>query len=149
MYPLWIEKIPIFVLSAGKTYLGIQIARLLVHNLKKCARLGKAHPTHQFAPMRSHEHRPILCLCYTNHALDQFLMGLIESGIKSVVRVGGKIRRDELKEYDIKNIRRKHSQGIEEYVKDIKDLGSDLDMSSEKIQRLFRWATRSFKQFTV
>jgi len=35
---------------------------------------------------------PILCICYTNHALDQFLEGLIESGIpiNNVIRVGGR-----------------------------------------------------------
>ena len=34
----------------------------------------------------------ILCLCYTNHALDSFLLGLIESGAvedTDIVRVGG------------------------------------------------------------
>lgn len=33
---------------------------------------------------------PILCVCFTNHALDQFLEGLLDAGIEGVVRVGGR-----------------------------------------------------------
>ncbi|KNE64930.1 hypothetical protein, variant [Allomyces macrogynus ATCC 38327] len=41
---------------------------------------------------------PVLVLCYTNHALDQFLEALLDHGIKSVVRVGSKPS-DRLREY--------------------------------------------------
>lgn len=34
--------------------------------------------------------QPILCVCYTNHALDQFLEALMDAGIKDVVRAGGR-----------------------------------------------------------
>ena len=30
----------------------------------------------------------ILCVCYTNHALDQFLEDLLDKGIDSIVRIG-------------------------------------------------------------
>ena len=30
----------------------------------------------------------ILCVCYTNHALDQFLEDLLEKGIDSIARIG-------------------------------------------------------------
>ncbi len=32
----------------------------------------------------------ILCVCYTNHALDQFLEALLAKGITSIVRIGGR-----------------------------------------------------------
>lgn len=57
--------------GTGKSYLGIQVMRVLIHN-KKNARLG-----------------PILVVCYTNHALDQFLEHLIKVGIDKVIRIGG------------------------------------------------------------
>ncbi|KAJ3374571.1 hypothetical protein GGF31_007349 [Allomyces arbusculus] len=41
---------------------------------------------------------PVLVLCYTNHALDQFLEALLDHGIKSIVRVGSKPS-DRLREY--------------------------------------------------
>ena len=33
----------------------------------------------------------ILCVTYTNHALDDFLHGLVKEGIKSIIRIGGKV----------------------------------------------------------
>ena len=57
--------------GTGKTYLGIQLMRTLLRCLPDSA-------------------LPILCVCYTNHALDQFLLGLVEAGVDGVVRVGGR-----------------------------------------------------------
>lgn len=33
---------------------------------------------------------PVLIICFTNHALDQFLEGLVAAGLTSLVRVGGR-----------------------------------------------------------
>ena len=57
--------------GTGKSYLGVQVMRVLIHN-KKTAELG-----------------PVLVVCYTNHALDQFLEHLIEVGIDKIIRIGG------------------------------------------------------------
>ncbi|OJJ46412.1 hypothetical protein ASPZODRAFT_2129422 [Penicilliopsis zonata CBS 506.65] len=57
--------------GTGKSYVGIQIARCLLTNRQV---LGPG---------------PILCVCYTNHALDQFLEGLLDSGISKILRLGG------------------------------------------------------------
>jgi superfamily I DNA and/or RNA helicase len=59
--------------GTGKSYVGVQIIQGLLRNL---------------LPNMT----PILCVCYTNHALDQFLEALIESGIPAsdIVRVGGR-----------------------------------------------------------
>ncbi len=35
-----------------------------------------------------HSKETILCVCYTNHALDQFLEALLDKGITGIVRVG-------------------------------------------------------------
>ncbi len=37
-----------------------------------------------------HSEETILCVCYTNHALDQFLEALLAKGIKDIVRIGGR-----------------------------------------------------------
>ncbi|KAI9801196.1 MAG: hypothetical protein M1825_003470 [Sarcosagium campestre] len=57
--------------GTGKSYLGVQLMRVLVANKQK-GNLG-----------------PILVVCYTNHALDQFLEHLLKDGIDKVIRIGG------------------------------------------------------------
>ena len=42
--------------------------------------------------------------CYTNHALDQFLEHLINTGIHKVIRIGGQSRSDLLQNYNLRNI---------------------------------------------
>lgn len=44
----------------------------------------------------------ILCLCYTNHALDQFLEHLIDAGEKRIVRLGGRTKSDTLERYGLR-----------------------------------------------
>ncbi|TGO45849.1 hypothetical protein BCON_0361g00090 [Botryotinia convoluta] len=57
--------------GTGKSYLGVQLMRVLLA-CKEKADLG-----------------PVVVVCYTNHALDQFLEHLIEIGIKKIIRIGG------------------------------------------------------------
>jgi superfamily II DNA or RNA helicase len=49
--------------GTGKTYLGLKIVQALLHNKKYWVGVEKPQPS------------PILVICYTNHALDQFLEG--------------------------------------------------------------------------
>ena len=44
---------------------------------------------------------PIMLTCYTNHALDQFLSKITEY-TKNVVRLGGRTKNEELKQYSIR-----------------------------------------------
>lgn len=61
--------------GTGKTYLGIQLMRALLHNLAA-------------------SELPVLCVCYTNHALDQFLEGVKLAGLieapEEMIRIGSK-----------------------------------------------------------
>ncbi|KAH8703337.1 hypothetical protein BGW36DRAFT_443478 [Talaromyces proteolyticus] len=56
--------------GTGKSYVGVQLAKCLLQN-RDILQLG-----------------PILCVCYTNHALDQFLNELLNSGITNIIRIG-------------------------------------------------------------
>ncbi len=67
--------------GTGKTFLGIQIVRVLVSNLR-----SEAHPL----DMSGHSRPPVLVMCLTNHALDQFLEGLLSAGVEGIVRVGSR-----------------------------------------------------------
>ncbi|KAL2816292.1 hypothetical protein BJX63DRAFT_143404 [Aspergillus granulosus] len=64
--------------GTGKSYVGIQIVKCLVDNKRKF-NLG-----------------PLLCVCYTNHALDQFLTELKKSGISRIVRIGSRSLSDDM-----------------------------------------------------
>ena len=57
--------------GTGKSYVGAQIVNFLLNQFDK-------------------SFLPILCICYTNHALDQFLIDLMDTGVpkKDIVRIG-------------------------------------------------------------
>ncbi|KAK4141918.1 uncharacterized protein C8A04DRAFT_13673 [Dichotomopilus funicola] len=57
--------------GTGKSYVGVKLAQVLLDH-KSEADLG-----------------PLLVICYTNHALDQFLKHLQDVGIKKIIRIGG------------------------------------------------------------
>eukprot|EP00897_Mesotaenium_endlicherianum_P010724 jgi/Mesen1/9680/ME000680S09086 len=46
---------------------------------------------------------PILVVCYTNHALDQFLEGILEYE-KSIVRIGGSCKSEALKRHNLQDL---------------------------------------------
>ena len=74
--------------GTGKTYLGLRIAQVLLSNLNS-------------------ELFPILVVCYTNHALDQFLEGILKY-TESIVRIGGRSQSEVLNEYNLRNFRFKN-----------------------------------------
>ena len=51
--------------------------------------------------------RPMLVVCYTNHALDQFLEGILAFCPEGIVRVGSRCKNEQLEEFNLKNLRRK------------------------------------------
>ncbi|VVC44292.1 P-loop containing nucleoside triphosphate hydrolase [Cinara cedri] len=73
--------------GTGKTYIGLRIARSIIENM------------YETNILRS----PIVVICYTNHALDQFLVGLLNI-TKKIVRIGGGCKSDILKANVVGNI---------------------------------------------
>jgi hypothetical protein len=81
--------------GTGKTYVGLKIVEALINN----------------QALWNGQKRCILVVCYTNHALEQFLSGIIEKCQLSpgrLVRIGGKIKEDELSKFHITALRRNH-----------------------------------------
>ena len=72
--------------GCGKTFVGLQVMRALLRNVS--GRLS---------------HRPILVVCYTNHALDQFLEG-VAAFEESIVRVGSRSRSEDLARFGLKSV---------------------------------------------
>ncbi|KAM0540826.1 hypothetical protein ACHAO7_010897 [Fusarium culmorum] len=72
--------------GTGKSYTGEKIIKVLL-NARNKAKLG-----------------PILCVCYTNHALDQLLEHLLDDGIKSIIRMGSRSKSERLENLKLRTI---------------------------------------------
>ncbi|NXX41716.1 ZNFX1 protein, partial [Tricholaema leucomelas] len=78
--------------GTGKTYVGLKIVQALLANKHAWESAG---------------HRsPILIVCYTNHALDQFLEGIYRFQKRGIVRIGGRSSSEVLKQFTLKELRK-------------------------------------------
>ncbi|KAG0728367.1 NFX1-type zinc finger-containing protein 1 [Chionoecetes opilio] len=73
--------------GTGKTYLGLKIVQTLLHN----SQVWKT------------KENPILVVCFTNHALDQFLEGMT-AFTNSIVRVGSRTKSETIEKYQINRL---------------------------------------------
>ena len=107
--------------GTGKTYIGLKIVEALLRNRKVWDSCGQS---------------PILVMCYTNHALDQFLQGILsirlpeevnedededdlikrlrkasieplKSVVPTIVRVGGRCQNEAINEFNVEKLVRK------------------------------------------
>lgn len=78
--------------GTGKSFTGVKIIKALLTN-RKAAKLG-----------------PIICVCYTNHALDQLLENLVADGVQQIIRVGTRSKSELLQELTLTNVAQKEGQ---------------------------------------
>lgn len=69
--------------GTGKTFLGIALTRVLL------------------ASRSTTNRKPILVVCLTNHALDSFLGGLHDAGIKKIARIGRGSKEEWIKKFEL------------------------------------------------
>ncbi|KAK0726131.1 AAA domain-containing protein [Lasiosphaeris hirsuta] len=79
--------------GTGKSYTGEKIIKVLLDNRRE-AELG-----------------PILCVYYTNHALDQLLEHLLDDGIQIVIRIGSRSKSERLQDLNLKTVVREMDLG--------------------------------------
>ena len=79
--------------GTGKTYIGLKVVQVLLEN------------SHVWNTTASDENSPILVVCYTNHALDQFLEGLLKFVRRGMVRVGGRSNSKILEPFFLRQLR--------------------------------------------
>ncbi|KAK6213071.1 hypothetical protein QIS74_09073 [Colletotrichum tabaci] len=72
--------------GTGKSYTGEALIKVLLANKPK-AKLG-----------------PIMCVCYTNHALDQLLEHLLDGGVKNIVRIGSRSKSERLGPVNLREV---------------------------------------------
>ena len=83
--------------GTGKTHIGLKIVEALLNNSRIHNRRGSR--------------APILVMCYTNHALDQFLEGILKSPVyknvaPKLIRVGGRSKSEELAKFNLVEVRK-------------------------------------------
>lgn len=72
--------------GTGKSYTGEKIIKILLES-KRDAQLG-----------------PILCVCYTNHALDQLLEHLLDDGTSKIIRIGSRSKSERLQDLNLRTV---------------------------------------------
>ncbi|NXT67826.1 ZNFX1 protein, partial [Chaetops frenatus] len=78
--------------GTGKTYVGLKIVQALLAN--------------DHAWQSTYQKCPILIVCYTNHALDQFLEGILSFQSDGIVRIGGRSSSAVLHRFTLKELRK-------------------------------------------
>ncbi|RYP77679.1 hypothetical protein DL771_001047 [Monosporascus sp. 5C6A] len=103
--------------GTGKSFTGERIIQVLLAN-KTSADLG-----------------PILCVCYTNHALDQLLEHLHDNGVKGIIRIGSRSKSERLQSVNLRLVAQREDRtkaekralwesekGLDDHVQDMTDL---------------------------
>lgn len=97
-----------FSVGTGKTFIGLKIAKALLGNSDewKIRRLRELDSP-----------PPILVVCYTNHALDQFLEGILQF-CDNIVRIGAKSQSEVLQAYNLITLKMqlKHNRKVPSYI---------------------------------
>lgn len=122
--------------GTGKTFVGLKITHSLLVN-------------EQQTPGR----KQILIVCYTNHALDQFVEGLLKMGHKDILRVGSRCQNDAVQEcsltnkkqaliMDVKAVRarqrKRREEEWDEYEEDYEDDSDEYNGREEGYKRFTR-----------
>ena len=111
--------------GTGKTYIGVMLSQIILASTSET----------------------ILCVCYTNHALDDFLEGLLDAGIRDIVRVGGRSRNERLAEF---NIREKAKAGkapfSREQTRRYAQLKQIIEESGEEVKRIQKICSQEIRK---
>ncbi|NXL73742.1 ZNFX1 protein, partial [Leptocoma aspasia] len=113
--------------GTGKTYVGLKIVQALLTN----------DHVWQSTPLK----RPILIVCYTNHALDQFLEGILSFQRGGIVRIGGRSSSAALHTFTLKELR-KHTNRFDFPDYHYRNYGNIMSEMKELEQELLEGAKR-------
>ncbi|XP_033759736.1 LOW QUALITY PROTEIN: NFX1-type zinc finger-containing protein 1-like [Pecten maximus] len=124
--------------GTGKTHVGLQIAKALLHN--RDVWQGNHVRRHtNIRNMSLETKEQMLVVCYTNHALDQFMEGIVQFLDKDnktewreeIVRVGGRSENEAMDEFSLKSRRHRHHRSRYERAE-----------QDRKLDQLYKFVTR-------
>ncbi|PKC57922.1 hypothetical protein RhiirA1_541364 [Rhizophagus irregularis] len=108
--------------GTGKTVVGIEIMKVLLAENNR-ANIG-----------------PILTICFTNHALDQFLEHLLDQDItKNIVRLGTRTKSERIKDFMLGKVKPKNSE-IPILVEAMKDIEKEVDEIKSSFKCRVTWS---------
>lgn len=110
--------------GTGKSYTGIALIKTLLAN-KEAGKLG-----------------PILCVCYTNHALDQLLEHLLNKGVGQIIRIGSRSKSERLSELNLRKVAMKMDQTKQEG-RDRWNLKSEMESEAKSIVKLLTFMSKA------
>ncbi len=78
--------------GTGKTFLGVLVSQVILNTTNAT----------------------ILCVCYTNHALDQFLEALLDRGVQGIVRLGRRTKNERIQRLELHTLAEGHTHNAEQ-----------------------------------
>lgn len=123
--------------GTGKSYTGVALIKVLIQALLASERA----PTNR--RRAGEDLGPIICVCYTNHALDQLLEDLLEKKITTqIVRIGSQSKSEKLEGFSLRNMSGQKNKTKAEK-RDEWELHRDLDDIGEEFGGLSLESTNS------
>ena len=119
--------------GTGKSFTGEKIIKALIANKGK-ADLG-----------------PILCVCYTNHALDQLLEHLLDEGTKDIIRIGSRSKSERIQDLSLRTVAqtvertKTEKRSLYEFDSEMKSQVSEVTRDLRSLETSSSW--RSVKSF--
>jgi hypothetical protein len=80
----------------------------------------------------------VLCVCYTNHALDQFLEHLLASGEKDIVRIGSRSKSKKLDAYKLSELSKNKKDFRSATKRRVGQVIAEMHRTRETMQGLYR-----------
>ena len=116
--------------GTGKTYVGLKIMNILLQQMRQ---------------KKWNELAPILVVCFTNHALDQFLEGMLGFCKSGIVRVGGRSSSEVLQNFNLRELRKDPKMKKHVFGRHVDECKKQLKMVAEYIETYWQ---QSLKQET-
>lgn len=119
--------------GTGKTYMGLKIVQALLKN----RRIWNRRNTIRGGDVRS-SRSPILVMCFTNHALDQFLEGILDTHEEEdlrLIRIGGRSKNEKIQECSLYNVKKKLQNVPNAEYSKMKNLSTQAEAEGEKCSR--------------
>ncbi|KAF9203483.1 hypothetical protein BGZ49_006383 [Haplosporangium sp. Z 27] len=115
--------------GTGKTKIGVDLIRVLLHNKSKVNCV------------------PILCICYTNHALDQFLEHLLDAGITDIVRVGARSKSTRLEDFNLESLLNAAGkpQGVRDILRAVAEERSIISVEINRLEKILQSDTLTWE----
>ncbi|ODM20268.1 hypothetical protein SI65_03321 [Aspergillus cristatus] len=116
--------------GTGKSYTGVALIKVLIQALLKSK---EASANRRRA---GEDLGPIICVCYTNHALDQLLEDLLDKRITTqIVRIGSRSKSEKLERFNLRSMSGQNNKTKAEK-RDEWELHRDLDDIGEEFNAL-------------